>query len=86
MQKDRLAAEAYSYHPLYEIQSRSAVKQGLIDHILVFENYPVQQEIQMLNKQEHASDLFRFIISLSQMKPTTAFILWWRQGKKFISK
>ncbi|XVL96082.1 amino acid adenylation domain-containing protein [Bacillus subtilis] len=59
MQKDRLAAEAYSYHPLYEIQSRSAVKQGLIDHILVFENYPVQQEIQMLNKQEHASDLFQ---------------------------
>ncbi|MEC1581805.1 amino acid adenylation domain-containing protein [Bacillus subtilis] len=59
MQKDRLAAEAYSYHPLYEIQSRSAVKQGLIDHILVFENYPVQQEIQMLNKQEHATDLFQ---------------------------
>ncbi|WP_426982596.1 amino acid adenylation domain-containing protein [Bacillus cabrialesii] len=59
MQKDRLAAEAYSYHPLYEIQARSAVKQGLIDHILVFENYPVQQEIQMLNKQEHASDLFQ---------------------------
>ncbi|MFV9833052.1 amino acid adenylation domain-containing protein [Bacillus stercoris] len=59
MQKDRLAAEAYSYHPLYEIQARSAVKQGLIDHILVFENYPVQQEIQMLNKQDHASDLFQ---------------------------
>ncbi|MHA6486325.1 amino acid adenylation domain-containing protein [Bacillus cabrialesii] len=59
MQKDRLAAEAYSYHPLYEIQARSAVKQGLIDHILVFENYPVQQEIQMLNKHEHASDLFQ---------------------------
>ncbi|WP_432339519.1 amino acid adenylation domain-containing protein [Bacillus tequilensis] len=59
MQKDRLAAEAYSYHPLYEIQTHSAVKQGLIDHILVFENYPVQQEIQMLNKQEHASDLFQ---------------------------
>ncbi|MCY8754650.1 amino acid adenylation domain-containing protein, partial [Bacillus inaquosorum] len=59
MQKDSLAAEAYSYHPLYEIQARSAVKQGLIDHILVFENYPVQQEIQMLNKQEHASDLFQ---------------------------
>ncbi|MCY9381592.1 amino acid adenylation domain-containing protein [Bacillus inaquosorum] len=59
MQKDRLAAEAYSYHPLYEIQAGSAVKQGLIDHILVFENYPVQQEIQMLNKQEHASDLFQ---------------------------
>ncbi|MCO4850613.1 non-ribosomal peptide synthetase [Bacillus vallismortis] len=59
MQKDRLAAEAYSYHPLYEIQARSAVKQGLIDHILVFENYPVQQEIQMLNQQEHAADLFQ---------------------------
>ncbi|MEK4378122.1 fengycin non-ribosomal peptide synthetase FenA [Bacillus sp. FSL R5-0434] len=59
MQKDRLAAEAYSYHPLYEIQSRSAVKQGLIDHILVFENYPVQKEIEMLNSQEPDSDLFQ---------------------------
>ncbi|WP_039074100.1 non-ribosomal peptide synthetase [Bacillus sp. MSP13] len=59
MQKDRLAAETYSYHPLYEIQARSAIKQGLIDHILVFENYPVQQEIHMLNQEEHASDLFQ---------------------------
>ncbi|MGG1240886.1 amino acid adenylation domain-containing protein, partial [Bacillus sonorensis] len=59
MQKDRLAAEKYSYHPLYEIQARSAVKQGLIDHILVFENYPVQQEIHMLNSQADASDLFQ---------------------------
>ncbi|MCY9436270.1 condensation domain-containing protein, partial [Bacillus haynesii] len=42
VQKDALNGQPYSYHPLYEIQAESAVKQGLIDHILVFENYPVE--------------------------------------------
>lgn len=86
MQKDRLAAEAYSYHPLYEIQSRSAVKQGLIDHILVFENYPVQQEIQILNKQEHASDLFQIHNFTVADETNYSFYLMVAPGKKFISK
>lgn len=59
MQKEALAAEAHSYHPLYEIQAHSAVKQGLIDHILVFENYPVQNEIDMLNSHDDAQELFQ---------------------------
>ncbi|MCY8000847.1 non-ribosomal peptide synthetase [Bacillus haynesii] len=58
VQKDALNGQPYSYHPLYEIQAESAVKQGLIDHILVFENYPVEKEIALLNNGQNADDLF----------------------------
>ncbi|MHA6486324.1 amino acid adenylation domain-containing protein [Bacillus cabrialesii] len=50
MQKDMTEAEAYSYFPLYDIQAQSALKQELIDHIIVFENTPTQQEIEGLNQ------------------------------------
>ncbi|MCY8981666.1 fengycin non-ribosomal peptide synthetase FenD [Bacillus halotolerans] len=50
VQEDTLRSEQHGYYPLYEIQNRSALKQGLIDHILVFENYPVQLQ-QAVNRQ-----------------------------------
>ncbi|WP_416043140.1 fengycin non-ribosomal peptide synthetase FenE [Bacillus halotolerans] len=50
MQKEMTEAEAYSYFPLYDIQAQSALKQELIDHIIVFENVPTQQEIEGLNQ------------------------------------
>ena len=37
-------AEPHHYYPLAEIQDRSVPKQHLLDHILVFENYPHQPE------------------------------------------
>ncbi|MED3000358.1 amino acid adenylation domain-containing protein, partial [Bacillus velezensis] len=58
VQKDALKGQAYSYHPLYDIQANSQVKQGLIDHILVFENYPVEQELDVLNSNGETKDLF----------------------------
>ncbi|OMF83967.1 non-ribosomal peptide synthetase [Paenibacillus sp. FSL R7-0273] len=45
VQDAALASEAHSHYPLYEIQGLSALKQGLVDHILVFENYPVAEAI-----------------------------------------
>nr|WP_231574946.1 non-ribosomal peptide synthase/polyketide synthase [Paenibacillus sp. FSL R7-0273] len=45
VQDAALASEAHSHYPLYEIQGLSALKQGLIDHILVFENYPIAEAI-----------------------------------------
>ncbi|MCY8026759.1 amino acid adenylation domain-containing protein [Bacillus sonorensis] len=44
-QKDMLDAEPFTYHPLFEIQGSTALKQELIDHIIIFENYPLQQKI-----------------------------------------
>lgn len=43
VQTHALSADQYAYLPLADIQQCSELKQGLIDHILVFENYPVDQ-------------------------------------------
>ncbi|WP_159882426.1 non-ribosomal peptide synthetase [Paenibacillus puerhi] len=40
--RNEQASAEYDYYPLYETQSASLMKQGLIDHILVFENFPLE--------------------------------------------
>lgn len=44
-QDDVLASRSYDYYPLYEVQAKSELKQGLINHILLFENYPIGQAL-----------------------------------------
>ncbi|XBO87532.1 condensation domain-containing protein [Bacillus licheniformis] len=44
VQKDILTCEDHGYYPLYEIQNESGLNKDLINHILVFENYPVQMQ------------------------------------------
>lgn len=44
-QKEMLEAEPFTCQPLFDIQANTALKQELIDHIIVFENYPLQQKI-----------------------------------------
>ncbi|MCP3781731.1 AMP-binding protein, partial [Paenibacillus sp. MZ03-122A] len=44
VQETALSSERHSFYPLYEIQSQSELGQGLVDHIVVFENYPVTSE------------------------------------------
>ncbi|MDQ0168369.1 non-ribosomal peptide synthetase, partial [Bacillus horti] len=46
MQNIALQAERFDYFPLYDIQNGSALKQNLVDHIIAFENYPIQEQIQ----------------------------------------
>lgn len=45
MQKAALKANEYSYYSLAEIQSDSYLKNSLINHILIFENYPMEKVI-----------------------------------------
>lgn len=45
MQKSALKADEYSYYSLAQIQSESSLKNNLINHILIFENYPVERAI-----------------------------------------
>jgi iturin family lipopeptide synthetase B len=45
VQADALSSEPYHYHPLAEIQSQSLLKKDLINHILIFENYPTVEQI-----------------------------------------
>ena len=44
IQQNALKSERYSYYPLAEIQAKSSAKSGLISHIMVFENYPLEVE------------------------------------------
>ncbi|HLP58871.1 MAG TPA: condensation domain-containing protein, partial [Candidatus Deferrimicrobium sp.] len=46
VQIEAAAGEPHHYFPLAEIQAMTALKQNLIDHILVFENYPVAGQIE----------------------------------------
>ncbi|MCP4149131.1 MAG: AMP-binding protein, partial [bacterium] len=46
VQRDSLEARSFEYLPLAEIQAQSYMKNRLIDHIFVFENFPVQDNIQ----------------------------------------
>jgi amino acid adenylation domain-containing protein/non-ribosomal peptide synthase protein (TIGR01720 family) len=46
VQQEVIASEPFHYCPLTEIQSESSLKQNLLDHILVFENYPAARQIE----------------------------------------
>ncbi|WP_307893312.1 non-ribosomal peptide synthetase [Bacillus swezeyi] len=52
LQKQSLESEPHQYVPLYDIQSYTAAP-ALIDHIIVFENYPLQEA----NKQQEEENL-----------------------------
>ena len=45
LQQDSLSAEPYHYQSLSEIQGLSSLGKNLLDHIIVFENYPIADEI-----------------------------------------
>ena len=56
VQQEALAGEPYHYHPLAEIQSGSPLKQNLIDHLLVFENYPIAEQIEGYGSERNKSN------------------------------
>ncbi|GGH70057.1 hypothetical protein GCM10008014_54100 [Paenibacillus silvae] len=47
-QDQALASRAYETYPLFEIQSLSEQKRDLINHIMVFENYPMEEQIEQV--------------------------------------
>ncbi|KRT88203.1 non-ribosomal peptide synthetase [Bacillus paralicheniformis] len=51
-QKERLAQDMFNFYPLADIQSQITFKQHAIDHIFVFENYPLQQMQDSANRAE----------------------------------
>jgi bacitracin synthase 3 len=52
VQAEALAGGPYHYNPLAEIQSRTALKQNLIDHIFIFENYPITEQIEGYEREK----------------------------------
>ncbi|MCU0286457.1 MAG: amino acid adenylation domain-containing protein, partial [Acidobacteria bacterium] len=45
LQQESTQSKSYEYLPLAEIQSLTPLKSNLIDHILVFENYPLHRQV-----------------------------------------
>ncbi len=52
VQNQFITSNQYGYLPLNEIQNLSELKGDLIDHILVFENYPLDENAVKLNNSE----------------------------------
>ncbi|KAF6552851.1 hypothetical protein G9G63_27025, partial [Paenibacillus sp. EKM202P] len=42
---------AYETYPLYDIQALTEQKQDLVNHIMVFENYPVEQRMEQMGSR-----------------------------------
>ncbi|WP_160716902.1 non-ribosomal peptide synthetase [Chitinophaga solisilvae] len=62
VQLTALTADSYSYLPLADIQQLSELKNELIDHILVFENFPVDSN---LLQQQHGEGA---LLKISRVK------------------
>jgi hypothetical protein len=45
VQLEAVESESHHYYPLAEIQAETQLNQYLLDHLLVFENYPVAERI-----------------------------------------
>jgi amino acid adenylation domain-containing protein len=58
-QEQELAAKRYEYLPLADIQAQTLLNRNLLDHIIVFENYPVQEYMELTGEQGHDKLAFR---------------------------
>jgi amino acid adenylation domain-containing protein/non-ribosomal peptide synthase protein (TIGR01720 family) len=56
VQKESVDAGAHHYVQLAELQSRSELGRNLFDHIVVFENYPVQEVIDKSVGDQHTGE------------------------------
>jgi amino acid adenylation domain-containing protein/non-ribosomal peptide synthase protein (TIGR01720 family) len=56
VQRDALESEKHHHYPLAEIQSEHRLKQSLLDHIFVFENYPLAEQIDGMNVESNKSN------------------------------
>ncbi|TPG68246.1 LLM class flavin-dependent oxidoreductase [Brevibacillus laterosporus] len=53
IQRASLEAKDYEHYPLYEIQSQSQLKQELISHLLIFDNYPLSKGLDRLQDKQN---------------------------------
>jgi amino acid adenylation domain-containing protein len=51
VQVQTLQSQKYEYIPLADIQANSYLKRNLLDHIFVYENYPVDKAIKHINQK-----------------------------------
>nr|WP_295871847.1 non-ribosomal peptide synthetase [uncultured Chitinophaga sp.] len=63
VQENAVKGEQYHHCPLSEVQAASGSGRNLLDHILIFENYPVADEIQGPAAEENRQGTSSFIIN-----------------------
>jgi len=54
--EEAIDTRPHHYYPLADIQSESTLKQNLLHHILVFENYPVAPNIEGISKRSEEKE------------------------------
>ncbi|MCG7409240.1 amino acid adenylation domain-containing protein [Paenibacillus sp. ACRRX] len=52
LQEQALESGKFDYYPLYEIQARTVQKQDLVRQIMVFENYPMDEQLEQAGGDE----------------------------------
>ncbi|WP_159888719.1 condensation domain-containing protein, partial [Paenibacillus puerhi] len=68
-QEQAIATHAYDTYPLYEIQAQTVQKQDLIHHIVIFENYPLDKQIESIGEGSEES----FTIQNAEMNEQTNY-------------
>ncbi|MEC0182799.1 non-ribosomal peptide synthetase [Paenibacillus peoriae] len=66
MQEQALASHAYDTYPLFEIQALTDQKQDLINHIMVFENYPVDEQVEELGNDGQGTFTISNVVATEQ--------------------
>ncbi len=84
LQNKSIEAFKYDYVELAEIQSNSELKQDLIDHIIVFENYPIEKEVQGLSQENDIGFSIRDVQTYEQTNYNFAVIV--IPGKELVIK
>jgi len=51
VQRDSLSGEPHHYYSLAEIQSASEIGQDLLDHVFIFQNFPLSEELYNIRKE-----------------------------------
>jgi amino acid adenylation domain-containing protein/non-ribosomal peptide synthase protein (TIGR01720 family) len=52
VQQEAVESEPHHYYPLAEIQAQSALGQHLLNHIMIFENYPIQENLEEILEEK----------------------------------
>ncbi|MCP4146942.1 MAG: AMP-binding protein, partial [bacterium] len=63
IQKDGVESEQHHYYPLAEIQAQTEAKQNLIDHIIIFENYPLAEQLDGIAEKDREEEKLNLKIS-----------------------
>ncbi|NIM15215.1 MAG: amino acid adenylation domain-containing protein [Candidatus Aminicenantes bacterium] len=63
VQKEAINSDPHHYLPLAEIQAGSALKQDLLDHIMIFENYPIARQLDAKMEEDQSSSALELEIT-----------------------